>query len=183
METEKLTDEQRANRIMRVAHTFIRNVAYYKIGDSISKTTGLFEIRSEKNFWHTIVNNCFDIAVLDWCKLFADRKGKHFWDKIVDINDQDEFFRLLLEELKLSPQEFDDYCNVFRTYRDKFVAHLDDRNIMDLPFLETAINSVLFLSRHLNPRWFSDQVPPLEAYYETCCEEARIVYGRLRKQS
>lgn len=37
------------------------------------------------NFWTGINGNCLDIAVLEWCKLFADRKDPHHWKKIVDL--------------------------------------------------------------------------------------------------
>jgi len=66
--------------------------------------------------------NFLDICVLEWCKLFGDPCGKHYWGKI--ISDRMGFFQGLLNELKMSESEFNAYVTEMRAYRDKYVAHL-----------------------------------------------------------
>jgi hypothetical protein len=65
--------------------------------------------------------NFIDIAVLEWCKLFGDRKGKHFWANVV--TDPSSFESALLIHLGVTIQELVVYVDEVRTYRDKFLAH------------------------------------------------------------
>ena len=112
-----MTSRQRLRRVGTLCCHCLRNLAFYMAGwrDGALKIKGQFWVNANGNF--------LDIAVLEWCKLFADTSGKHFWRKI--ISDSDGFWEGLLRELGLSEAQFDDYVTQMRTYRDKFVAHLD----------------------------------------------------------
>ena len=92
-------------------------------------------------------SNFLDISVLEWCKLFGDRRGKHHWRKVVA--NQDAFLEALLIKLKITEQEFDAYIEEMRIYRDKFIAHLDTEKIMHPPKMRVARKSVSFLYDHL----------------------------------
>ena len=84
-----------------------------------------------------------DIAVLEWCKLFVDRRGVHCYRNVL-IN-PDGFEAELLADLEMSAADFETYCTGVRTYRDKFVAHLDDDPKAKYPQLDVAIKSTKFL--------------------------------------
>jgi hypothetical protein len=96
-----------------------------------------------QQFWATAHDNFLDIAVLEWCKVFGDIRAKHDWRKVV--TDKDLFFLKLLDHLRLTKALFDEYINEMRTYRDKFIAHLDEENRMNIPNISIAIKSTQFL--------------------------------------
>ena len=49
----------------------------------------------------------------------------------------------------MTRQEFDEYIKIMRTYRDKFVAHLDEEPVMHIPALRPAQKSVHELYAHI----------------------------------
>lgn len=120
---------------------FLRNLAFYKAGwrNGSLITQDQFLVNANSNF--------LDISVLEWCKLFGDRRGKHHWRKVVA--NQDAFLEALLIKLKITEQEFDAYIEEMRIYRDKFIAHLDTEKIMHPPKMRVARKSVSFLYDHL----------------------------------
>lgn len=120
---------------------FLRNLAFYKAG---WKNGGMV---TDDQFFVNANDNFLDICVLEWCKLFGDKRGQHYWRKV--ITDQDAFFVGLLQSLKLTEAEFGGYIGTMRTYRDKFVAHLDAEEVMRLPKLRTARRSVSFFYEYL----------------------------------
>jgi hypothetical protein len=103
-------------------------------------------LRTEE-FWKRANGNFLDIAVLEWCKLFAEPKGAHGWRKV--LSDPPGFEIALLSKLGVSQSELEDYCVLMRTYRDKFVAHLDENAKAKYPFLDLAIESTKFLYSYL----------------------------------
>jgi hypothetical protein len=120
---------------------FLRNLAFYKAGWKNGQliTNDQFFVNANGNF--------LDVCVLEWCELFGDKRGEHFWRKV--ISDQDAFYVGLLQRLKLTAAEFEAYVKSIRTYRDKFVAHLDTEEVMYPPKLRTARKSVSFLYEYL----------------------------------
>lgn len=136
-----MTSRQLLRRVGILCCHFLRNLAFYKAGwkKGALVTNDQFFVNANGNF--------LDICVLEWCKLFGDKRGQHYWQKV--ITDQDAFFVGLLQSLKLTETEFEDYINTMRTYRDKFVAHLDAEEVMNLPKLRTARKSVSFLYEYL----------------------------------
>jgi hypothetical protein len=119
----------------------LRNLAFYQ---SWYKAGQPFK---EKQFWITANGNFLDIAVLEWCKLFVDPKGKHHFSRA--LADADQFRKDLVEKLDLTEVKFDDYIGRFRAYRDKFIAHLDEENMMNIPDMKVARRSAKFLYQRL----------------------------------
>ena len=136
-----MTRRQRLRRVGILCCHCLRNLAYYRAGwrDGVPKSKKYFSVNAN--------NNSLDIAVLEWCKLFADKRGKHYWRKI--ISDPTNFGLGLLKALKMDETQFDDYVNQMRTYRDKFVAHLDSEETMHIPQLRPAIDSSIYLYDYL----------------------------------
>ena len=126
--------------VILCCHT-LRNLAFYKAGWKDG------QLKRKNQFWVNANSNSLDIAVLEWCKLFADEKAKHHWKKI--ISNQDQFINALLQKLNITIEEFETYIKAMKTYRDKFVAHLDLERVMHPPKIRLAKKSVAFLLDYL----------------------------------
>lgn len=132
---------QRLRNVGILCCHFLRNLAYYRSG----WRNGQIVFREQ--FWINANSNFLDIAVLEWCKLFADSNGKHHWRKVVA--DQDAYFNGLLHAVGMNDANFANYITEMRTYRDKFVAHLDEVPRMNIPKLEIAKMSIIYLYDYL----------------------------------
>lgn len=150
-------------------HT-LRNIAFHRaIADARSGLGG-------NQFWATAHNNYLDIAILEWCKLFTDRAGMHHWRK--SVTDPDEFFAKLLDEVRSDETAFSEYALSLKSYRDKFVAHLDEDNDILISRMSLARLSTQILFRRLRQHETGDNVFhdfPLrpEDYYLVCLATAR----------
>jgi hypothetical protein len=134
-------------------------------------------------FWLNANGNFLDIAALEWCKLFADSRGKHFWRKI--ISNPAVFWDGLLNELGLSDTLFNDYVNQMQTYRDKFVAHLDFEEVMHIPQLQVAVNSATYLYDYLlaheeDDGCFVDAPGSASDFYAKFLDEGTKVYENIK---
>ena len=138
-------------------------------------------------FWLEAHGNFFDISVLEWCKLFADRNrddwGEHHWRRVVE--NPDRFEADLYRTLGLTADAFAELIKNIKGYRDQFVAHLDEKREMLLPALETAKKSIAFLHERLVQQadghgdWSGLPTSPeqLEQGFTHACREARSVYA------
>lgn len=120
---------------------FVRNAAYYRAWNAAPK------VRRNEPFWRTLNRNFIDICMLEWCKLFGDLRAQHHWSKTV--TDSKTFLVGLYEHTGLSEANFETYRLQVREYRDKFVAHLDELNQMQIPDLQPALNSVRYLYQYM----------------------------------
>jgi hypothetical protein len=75
-------------------------MAYYRAGHH--RLTN-----ASPEFWITVDGNFIDMAVIEWCKLFGDRNGKHFWAKVVA--DPPRFEDMLLGHLSMTADELTAY--------------------------------------------------------------------------
>ena len=151
-----------------------RNLAYYRAGHTRLAN-------NSPPFWLTVDGNFLDMAVLEWCKLLGDRKGNHFWATVVA--DPARFKTDLLGELRISEPELDRYVDEMRRYRNKFLAHLDDLAVMDIPLLDQAYAAVEFYHRYVVQHEaaagdLAGLPSDLPAYYRQCCDEAKAIYDR-----
>lgn len=143
---QKQTTMLRRDRLRRVVilcRDFARNLAYYRSGQS-SRHKSLLDPATcaEANFWRVTNSNCIDMCVLDWCKLFAEKSGKHYWINVV--TDAAGFEAALLKHLGVSAEEWQRQIDGMRRYRDKFLAHLDSDHVMNIPTLDLARDAVWF---------------------------------------
>ena len=164
----------RLRRVVLLCVHFSRNLAYYRAGH------GRLTQKSPQ-FWITLDGNFLDIAVLEWCKLIGDRKGKHYWAKTV--TDPSRFEAELQSHLGIDGDELAGYVDEMCTYRDKFIAHLDDLRVMDIPHLDRARAAVNFYHDHVVK--YEAAVGDLAGlpidlvdYYRHCFEEAKATYDR-----
>ena len=120
---------------------FLRNLAFYRSFETADNPA------HKHQFWVNARGNFFDIAVLEWCKLFADFGGQHAYEKV--IARPECFKKILCEELGIAVEHFAVYVQQMKRYRDKFLAHLDEDAVADLPNLELAKSSASFLYEYL----------------------------------
>lgn len=135
-----------------------------------------------EQFWVNANGNFLDIAVLEWCKLFGDVRGENYYSKV--IADPVQFKVDLLAKLKLTETAFADYIKQMRTYRDKFVAHLDELNMFHIPHLDIAQKSTVFLYEHLLAQeaendTFYDAPKSAANYFSGYIAQGTAVYSKL----
>lgn len=126
--------------------SFARNLAYYRAWWGEDHGHFLSLTHPHRNFWLAVNGNFLDMCVLDWCKLFADKGGKHGWRKIV--TDARQFEADLLAHLGLDAATFENEIETMRSYRDKFVAHQDLEYHGTYPTLDIAKKAVWFYHAH-----------------------------------
>lgn len=120
---------------------FVRNAAYYRAWNAA------LVARRREQFWRTLNGNFIDICMLEWCKLFGDLRARHHWSK--SITDANAFLKGMYDHIGLNKADFEAYRLQVREYRDKFVAHLDELNQMQIPNLQPALDSVRYLYQYL----------------------------------
>ena len=123
--------------------------------------------------------NFIDICVLEWCKLFGDLRDKHSWKRAV--SDPKSFHDGLLQDLELTEAQFNAYVVEMRSYRDKYVAHLDSDERFNMPRLDIAKKSVAHLYNYLLDRedqsgYFVDAPRDGSQFYEDALKEGQAVY-------
>jgi len=117
--------------------------------------------------------------VLEWCKLFGDERGKHYWGKV--ISDPENFFQGLLDKAGVAEVELNDHIQEMRTYRDTFVAHLDSEEVMHIPTLTITLQSVSYLYDYLlanegEPSFFVDATKSASVFYSRLLKEGKEAY-------
>lgn len=172
----EITRQERLQRVCIIATNFARNMAYYRA----TRLNGN-RILPRQNFWVNLEGNCIDIAVLEWCKMFADNGGRHSWRVIV--RDAPQFQIGLLESLEDDADQFEQVIQGVRNYRDRFVAHLDNDRVMNIPVFDPLFNSTRFYFSHIVFNEMSDEERLLlgrtdfDGYYEECLVEAATVFA------
>lgn len=167
-----LTLFQRQRRMARLCVHGLRNLAYYRAWYDEGKP------HVTRNFWVNANGNFIEIALLEWCKVFGDPKGAYSYKKCV--REPDVVHDLLLAAIGKSQQQWDNYVEAMRKYRDKFVAHWDEE--VDgalLPEMDIAKDSLVFLLDHCvqnegegSFQW--DDVPhPATLFYEQRLADGR----------
>ena len=133
--------ETLVRRVVLLCCHFARNRAYYLAGWDGQM------LRIRGDFWITVNGNFMDIAVLEWCKLFADNAGYHCWRRVVA--DPITFKAELYAEIQATDEQFAATISEMRVYRDKFIAHLDQLEIANIPHLDMAWRAARFYHAHL----------------------------------
>lgn len=179
-----LPHRDRMRRVVFLCCDFARNVAFYRAGMSECTSSLLSETHPQAAFWRQVNGNFFDMAVLDWCKLFVDRDGKQTWRNVV--SDSADFEAKLLTDCHVSKQDFAELTQKFRHYRNKYLAHLDDEETR-IPFLEKARPSVAFYHRYIVEHEAKtgelDGLPSVGDFakgHDQCVEEAKRAYSLIQ---
>jgi hypothetical protein len=147
-----LTPEERQQNVVSLCCSFMRNLAFHRAGMQPQVQRNLLTpAHPQGAFWREAHANFFDICVLEWCKLFADRDrngwGKHHWRRVV--NEPDRFEEDLCTTLGVTAAQFDDLIAKVKDYRNTFVAHRDEDRMAHLPMLELPKKAIAFLHERL----------------------------------
>jgi hypothetical protein len=116
---------------------------------------------------------------LEWCKLFADSRGKHYWRKV--ITELIAFFEGVLNALHMTEDEFETYIVEVKSYRDEFIAHLDSEEVMHIPHLNAAKQSASYLYDYLrnnedNENYINEAPDNAATRYNLWTEIAEEIY-------
>jgi len=181
------TERDRIRRVALLCCHFLRNLAYYRAGWRVwvERAHGSGSehrtLRRHDQFWITANGNFLDACILEWCKLFADPKGKHHWRKVVP--EPELFTSGLLTCLRMTQAGFDDYIAEMKRLRDKFLAHLDEEHTMEIPRLRIGSRSVAYLYNHLvsapeTACYLGDAKLTAGHFYAIHAREGRYVYSQ-----
>jgi len=174
-----MTRKEHLRRVAILCCHCLRNLAYFKAGWHRN------ELILKDKFWINVNGNFLDICVLEWCKLFGDLRGKHYWGKI--ITEPKSFYSGMLHELNIEESDLDTLINEMRRYRDKFVAHLDSDKKMYIPSnLTLAQKSVAYLYDYIRANedegdFFSDAPRKASAFLEDHFKYGKTVYNELKR--
>ena len=107
------------------------------------------------NFWRIIYGNLLDMAVLEWSKLFGSDNKDHqpvHWKNMVPSSDHIKFLIGLHEYLDINAEEWREYWETIKKFRDTNVAHWDyrQRDVTHYPVLETALRATYYYYKYLN---------------------------------
>ena len=69
---DRLSRRDRLRRVALLCCAFARNVAFYRTGMADEAQPLLSQYHRAASFWRQVNSNFFDMAVLEWCKLFGD---------------------------------------------------------------------------------------------------------------
>jgi hypothetical protein len=154
-----------------------RNASYYLALDEYQKEL-------KQNYWIAIYNNYIDIVTLEWCKIFGSKKEQTHWKTVVD--DPVDFEKDLLSAVKMTSVEWNKYRDETRQYRDKFLAHYDERHFevspgqIKIPDLEGILQSSNYFYIYLVKKFrklqdgAKDEFPnDLLSYYEASLKQAK----------
>jgi len=171
-----LNKRERLRRVVLLCCHFARNLAYRRaVHDRL--IAGKYS-----QILVTIDGNFLDMAVFEWCKLFGEKNGGHFWGKVITNH---IFEAEMLEHIDQSSGQFERYIKEIREYRDKFLAHLDDQKVMHIPTLDRAKMAVEFYHSYvvLHEALAGDITglpTDLALYYEQCFGEALSMLDRCK---
>lgn len=166
--------EKRLRRVALLCCHFARNCAYYRAGWEGNQT------KASNEFWITVQGNFIDIAVLEWLKLFGDHNDKHHWKNVVE--DKQSFKRKMLSSCAINEDDLVQSRESFKTYRDKFIAHLDSEEIMNIPVLNTPLaltkNYYTYVANKLGKERLRNLPTDIEDYYQKCFHAATAHFGK-----
>ncbi len=124
-----------------------------------------------------IHNNFFDMAVLQWGHLFGNHNDALHFRNV--INYPEKFKAKILADYDISSDEWHDYWEEMKTYRDKAVSHLEPSPKLKVPDFDFTYKCV--------SRYYSEIVGELKGFgaaynlfpdgLDTYCGNREIKYG------
>ena len=104
-----------------------------------------------QNSWITISSNCYDLAIIEWCKIFSSKDGYICFKKATPNDEKKGFEARLCKYLEIDKGGYSSYVKELKTYRDKLIAHTDsdfDTYIKQHPCLDIALKSTFFYHKY-----------------------------------
>ena len=158
--------ETTSDHVYRLIYV-IRNVAYH---NSLAK----FKDDFNQNYWILISNNFFDVAILEWCKVFGTNSEPTHWKTIV--NNHQLFRNDLLSSIGLDEKEWNNFWQSVNSYRNNIIAHFRRIPGLSYPSLGVIIDSSFYyykwLKQELDKHGIIQKPEDLEDYYYQCLKQA-----------
>jgi hypothetical protein len=102
----------------------------------------------DQGFWRLIYSNFFDMAVLEWCKLFGANAEPSHWKKV--FADKEDFIKYILGSVNMSSHDWKGYWTKLTDYRNQNISHFNPNFKPDFyPELEPALISVMAYYEYL----------------------------------
>jgi hypothetical protein len=101
------------------------------------------------NYWIYSFNNFIDMAVLDWGHLYGNKNDNLHWQNVIE--DKVEFKKELFSFLEVTEEQWREYWESIKYYRDKDVAHIEVRPSITVPDMDLGIKSVGFYYNWIIP--------------------------------
>ncbi len=145
-----------------------RNVAYHRSLEP-------FKDDFNQNYWILVFNNFFDIAVLEWCKVFGSRAQGTHWSN--HVKNQETFRKGLLDKVGMSEAEWHAYWESIKNYRDELLAHHESSSkVSSYPDLGHALTACYYcyeiLIKELRALKVYDYPDNLEEYFKKSLVQA-----------
>lgn len=144
-----------------------------------AKNVAIFTVTRQKlgtgkcinSFWWEISHNALELAILNWCHLFGQRKDHLHWSNV--LKSTDSFKEELIAYLEVSENKWEEYWGQLKKYRDKDVAHVEITKYSMIPPLEIALHSAAFYYFKISNELlaiFPSPIPKKDLYeiYEKC---------------
>ncbi len=155
----------------------VRNVAHYR---------SLLAMQNDfhQNYWILVSNNLFDIAILEWTKVFGTDENETHWKHYV--SDHAGFRTGLMERLSVSSEDWAAYWKTMTGYRNDFIAHrVKDSKVQNHPKFDLALEACFYYYKILYDEFHSlhgaGYHSDLEEYFRQCCAQAdamsQVAYG------
>ena len=109
----------------RILHDAVALVASVVRNIQLKRALQAADPNPPLNFWRLMNGNSFDMAVIDWCKLFGSERDPLHWKNVLPEAEWDEFRAGLLRATDFSADEWAGYREKVKEYRDKHAAHFD----------------------------------------------------------
>jgi hypothetical protein len=114
-----------------------RNYANYKAINAVKHP-----LINKHNFWLVAESNAYDMAVIEWCKLFGNDSEKTHW-KNSGVSGIHDLKKQLLPKIGMTEIEWADYRKQLLDYRNKNATHVDlDGWQRNYPYIQNSIELV-----------------------------------------
>lgn len=137
----KMTPEEKNARAVIICRNCITYSAYMSYLPHGRKPVGAIE------FWEDTYRSFLFLFVIDWCILLKKSRNNYLhWGNLIPLEKHDRFYSLLLQEVDISAEQFENYKENVVSFRDSIVAHMDDDVIsMNAPSAHIGNKAVCFL--------------------------------------
>jgi hypothetical protein len=117
----------------------VRNTA------SFSSLEAVLAEEPNPSYWIYVLNNFYDLTILEWCKVFGSYGEPTHWTTLVPEPNRDSFRKGLLNHVGLTESGWQFYCEQVRDYRNHRLAHHQrSTKITHYPALDNILKSAFY---------------------------------------
>jgi len=103
-------------------------------------------IEPKQTFWIMNSNILGDMAAIEWCKVFGSWDEDTHWTNVLPKEEHETTRKELLDAIKLSKKDWEEYRDSIVDYRNQMVAHHDlTASVKKYPHYDVAIAASNFM--------------------------------------